>query len=130
MYIYMIYTYMYFPDTFTGFNHIYIYIYINIYICTVKVVFTRIVSSYWWSRAGKWQIHYISQKRVSRSLCCIFICILNFNREKSKLHFCIWFYLFFSYSLTVCYFIFYIHFFKLREYYTPFLSYNWLLYII
>ena len=39
-----------------------------------------------WYKADKWQTHYIFGKKESRSLCCIFTCILNCKSEKSKLH--------------------------------------------
>ena len=50
-------------------------------------------------RAGKWQIHYILQKfkKVCRSLCCIFLCILNFKSDKSKQNFWKYFYIFFNF---------------------------------
>ena len=112
--------------------YIYIYTYIYIYIFKVKEVFICKESSYWWYRAGKWQIHYVIQntkkKIVSRSLSYIFICFFNFKREKSKLLFCFCFYfLFFKILLFLFYFIF---FYKLGVLHTLiFTEYKWLLYI-
>ena len=85
--------------------YIYIYIYISVgvfidkYWHIVKLVFTYILFSYWWYRAGKWQIHSILQR--SRSLCCIFIYILNFERERSKSQS----HIVLNYFLKLCYFI-------------------------
>ena len=117
-----------------------VYICMSIYVCLyiytfsiyiVKAIFTCIVSSYCWFRAAKWKIHYtLQKKKVSRFLCCIFICILNLKREKPKLHFCIHFYLFFNYFLKYCYFYFLS--FKIRGllHTLIFTVYNRLLYII
>ena len=77
---------------------------------------------------------YIAEKKkVSRSLCRIFTCTLNFKREKSKLHFCIYFYLFFSYFLKLSYFHLLSYFFILIRrvlHNFSFTAYNWLLYMI
>ena len=43
-----------------------------------------------------------ARKKVRTCLSCIFICFFNFKREKSKLHFCLCFYLVFNYSVKFC----------------------------
>ena len=75
-------------------------------IYAVKVVFTWIIFNYWWSSADKWLIHYILEKKDGKSLCCTFVCILNFKGEKFKLYLCIYFYFYFNFASFILFCIF------------------------
>ena len=128
-------TYMY-VYIYSIYEYIHMYIYMHVYTCMYVYIYIYIYFQYTYSKSSiylhciqllmvqsrielpneKSIIHY-KNKKVSRLLCCIFICILNLKREKPKLHFCIYFHLFFIYFLKFCYLHFL--FFQLGDYYTP-----------
>ena len=47
---------------------------------------------------------YHAKKKVSKFLSCIFICLLNFKREWSKLRFSIYFYIYFLFFKILLFF--------------------------
>ena len=57
------------------------------YMYTVKMVFTCIVFSYWWYRAGKRQIHYILQKRKTQvDPCVVFLFVFSILKVGSPIY--------------------------------------------